>query len=139
MTLRLHPWWPIVWTTPRPRPDDATWRALRRRVLYRDGWRCRIRRWRGVGPRCGKPAEVVDHIIPLWWEGSNREENLQASCWHCNEVKGAHAPLWWIAWLLARFAAWVAGMAVATCVAVCVLEGWAPARVAVVVWRAWAR
>ena len=53
--------------------DPRRWRRLRRRILDRDGWRCRV---------CGKAGRLeVDHVKPVkddgeWWA----EDNLQAIC-----------------------------------------------------------
>ena len=58
------------------------WRMLRRRVLERDGWRCRT---------CGKAGRLeVDHVIPIadggdWWAVGN----LQALCRRCHIAKTA--------------------------------------------------
>lgn len=36
---------------------------------------------------CEKPASDVDHIIPLWCGGSNRDSNLEALCVDCHATK----------------------------------------------------
>lgn len=38
---------------------------------------------------CGKPANTIDHIIPLSRGGTNDLENLQPMCWDCNKAKGS--------------------------------------------------
>jgi hypothetical protein len=38
---------------------------------------------------CGKPANTIDHIIPLSRGGTNDLENLQPMCWKCNKAKGS--------------------------------------------------
>lgn len=62
-------------------PDD--WPALRRAVLERDGYRCR---WDEDGPRCGHPANQVDHIEP---GDDHRLTNLQALCQHHHGIKSS--------------------------------------------------
>ena len=49
------------------------WAAVRRRVLERDGYRCR---------QCGKAGRLeVDHVVPLEKGGDEWDEaNLQAIC-----------------------------------------------------------
>ncbi len=36
---------------------------------------------------CGKPAVVLDHIIPIALGGTDSPENLVPACNHCNSVK----------------------------------------------------
>jgi 5-methylcytosine-specific restriction endonuclease McrA len=74
--------------TPRRGPDSwagstraarlpPTWRAIRARILTRDGHRCRA---------CAGPANHVDHIVP----GDNHDDaNLQALCPSCHNAKSA--------------------------------------------------
>ena len=63
----------------------ADWDAVRRLVLERDGYACRIR-----GARCKGKASTVDHIIPRALGGPALDpDNLQAACWTCNYGKGA--------------------------------------------------
>lgn len=58
-------------------PKD--WARIRLRILRRDGYRCRHQQVPGA-PRCGRPANQVDHIIP---GDDHRDANLQALCaWH---------------------------------------------------------
>ncbi len=62
----------------------AAWRRVRRVVLEREGYRCRI-----GGPRCTLDADQVDHIISWRLGGSALDpENLRAACSHCNAVLG---------------------------------------------------
>jgi 5-methylcytosine-specific restriction endonuclease McrA len=61
------------------------------RIGERDSWICRI---------CLKPvdpelsvyesdrAAVVDHKIPKWAGGSNKDSNLQLAHFECNRLKG---------------------------------------------------
>jgi len=38
--------------------------------------------------RCGKPAEIVDHIIPIKDGGAlTSEQNSQSLCWACHSRK----------------------------------------------------
>lgn len=54
------------------------WRAMRERVLRRDGRRCHY---------CGDLAETVDHVVPASEGGTNDMTNLVAACWPCNRRK----------------------------------------------------
>jgi 5-methylcytosine-specific restriction endonuclease McrA len=56
---------------------------LSRKVLARDGYRCRVR-----SPRCIGKATVTDHIIP-WQVGGAKWDmaNLRASCKPCNAFR----------------------------------------------------
>ena len=63
--------------------DPRRWRLLRRRILERDGWRCRA---------CGRAAGrfEVDHVQSIhaggeWWD----ESNLQLLCRPCHFRKSA--------------------------------------------------
>ena len=59
------------------------WRAVRARVLDRDGWRC---------VQCGKAGRLeVDHVVPVGKGGSAWDEaNLQTLCraHHFAKTKG---------------------------------------------------
>ena len=59
---------------------DERWRAVRLRILERDGYVCQIR-----GPLCEGRANEVDHIIP-WRQGGAVYDpsNLRAACKRCN-------------------------------------------------------
>jgi 5-methylcytosine-specific restriction endonuclease McrA len=54
--------------------------ALRAEVLERDGYTCGY---------CGRPAQEVDHRLPLARGGSDNPANLVAACRCCNLAKGA--------------------------------------------------
>lgn len=57
----------------------------RLRVLERGNWTC---------AHCGSDRKLeVDHIFPVSAGGSNREENLQVLCKHCNNRKYSKVPL----------------------------------------------
>lgn len=78
--------------------------AKKRRILERDGWRCRM-------PRCFAPGEgdsrreidpdlygtrepwspTVDHIVPKAAGGTDRDENLRAAHRWCNTHHGTLA------------------------------------------------
>jgi HNH endonuclease len=68
------------------RYSTAAWQRLRREVLARDGYACRIQ-----GPRCQARANTVHHILPssthphLFWDPSN----LRAACSRCNYGHGS--------------------------------------------------
>jgi 5-methylcytosine-specific restriction endonuclease McrA len=74
-------------TTPgRSWYDTARWKALRLKVLRRDGWQCRQTGELLVGRAGAWNSPVVDHIVPhrgdeaLFWD----EDNLQSVTkrWH---------------------------------------------------------
>lgn len=57
------------------------WWAVRRRVLERDGFRCR---------KCGRAGRLeVDHIRPLHHHGDDSLDNLQTLCRGCHIDKTA--------------------------------------------------
>lgn len=59
---------------------SAAWKKIRKLVLERDGYRCRIR-----GKRCTVVATEVDHIVPLIMGGAPLDlGNLRAACAKCN-------------------------------------------------------
>ena len=63
--------------------QSAAWRAVRRRVLERDGKVCQIRL-----PGCRGVATAVDHIVELDDGGAELDPgNLQAACVPCNTAK----------------------------------------------------
>ena len=57
-------------------------RAIKRRVLERDGHRCYLR-----GPRCIGHATQVDHVVNVAAGGTHDEGNLAAICAPCHEAK----------------------------------------------------
>jgi 5-methylcytosine-specific restriction enzyme A len=67
----------------RNRVYGFQWRRVRRGVLERDAYICRIR-----GPKCEGKAGDVDHIIP-WQQGGAWYDpaNLQAVCRTCHNQK----------------------------------------------------
>lgn len=60
-----------------------------------------------AGPNCTVFATTIDHWIPRTKGGTNRKDNLRASCWKCNRDKGRLWPEEWQAYL-ADFAAGIA-------------------------------
>ena len=58
---------------------DKAWRANSAYVLAHE-LVCR---------KCGRAAEVTDHIIPLSKGGTNERSNLQALCKRCHDIKTA--------------------------------------------------
>jgi 5-methylcytosine-specific restriction endonuclease McrA len=68
----------------RFRTSDAAWRAVRLRVLERDGYRCQIRL-----PGCLGVATDGDHIVPRHLGGAWYDEgNVRAACGPCNRARG---------------------------------------------------
>jgi 5-methylcytosine-specific restriction endonuclease McrA len=60
--------------------NSRAWRQVRRAVLERDHWTCRY---------CRKPADTVDHVVPLSRGGAPLDtNNLVACCRSCNGRKG---------------------------------------------------
>ena len=41
---------------------------------------------------CGRPADTLDHVIPIAWGGTNDAENMQPICRNCNSKKGGKLP-----------------------------------------------
>ena len=64
------------------RLQPARWRAVRRQVLDRDGWRCQV---------CGKAGRLeVDHVVPMHKDPDQDPydpANLQTLCRGCHIVK----------------------------------------------------
>ena len=64
------------------RTAGGRWRAIRRRVLNRDGWRCTA---------CGAAGRMeVDHVQPLNRGGDDDLANLRALCRTCHIKR--HSP-----------------------------------------------
>lgn len=62
----------------------SQWKRLRKLVLERDGYRCRI----GLDG-CTVRADTVDHVMPVSAGGAIfAEENTRAACKHCNSSRG---------------------------------------------------
>ncbi len=62
----------------RPHRHSPGWRQRERRILERDGYRCRY---------CGDRATGVDHLQPLARGGTDDPDNLAACCPRCNRDK----------------------------------------------------
>lgn len=62
------------------------WHSIRKRILRRDGGKCRY---------CGRPADEVDHVVPIARGGSDDDSNLVAACGKCNREKHAKTPEEW--------------------------------------------
>ncbi len=62
---------------------SAPWKKIRKIVLERDGYRCRI-----AGPTCTGLATCVDHIVPILYGGAQLDTgNLRAACKTCNVTR----------------------------------------------------
>lgn len=68
--------------------STTRWRKIRRYILDRDGWTCRVLR---DGRICGRPANTVDHIITRANGGTDHPSNLRAACGTCNYRDGAYS------------------------------------------------
>lgn len=73
----------------------ATWYEVRKRVLQRDGYRCRgTRLLNGFPVRCSHTHEThtleVHHILPLSRGGKTIDANLITLCTHCHDARHAH-------------------------------------------------
>ncbi len=63
----------------RRRFNRVSWLRLRKMVLARDNYMCRV---------CGNVnSNEVDHIVPVAQGGSNELENLQTLCKTCHSRK----------------------------------------------------
>jgi 5-methylcytosine-specific restriction endonuclease McrA len=63
-----------------PHYADAAWRAVRQRILRRDGYVCQIK-----GDKCRGRATHVDHVVNVLDGGARLDPaNLRAACASCN-------------------------------------------------------
>lgn len=58
-------------------------RSTRQHVMFRDKSTCRF---------CGKPADTIDHLLPVSRGGSDLYANLVAACQPCNLRKRDRTP-----------------------------------------------
>lgn len=67
-------------STPRPSgyQQPTNWRAIRSRILNRDGHTCYS---------CQGTATTVDHLLPVAQGGTHDDGNLAAMCWTCHQAK----------------------------------------------------
>ena len=74
--------------SPSARLSSAKWARVRRRILDRDGWRCR---------GCDRPGKLqVHHITPLYKGGEPyAPENLVALCPTCHRIEHSYPPTLW--------------------------------------------
>ena len=63
--------------------DQKRWRVVRRRVLDRDGWRCK---------KCGRPGRLECHHIVRLADGGARydPDNLEIRCYDCHNSEHRH-------------------------------------------------
>lgn len=67
------------------RYNTPQWKRVRKAVLKRDGYRCRI-----MGPKCEGTATAADHIVPIEAGGAVYDmANLRACCQPCNSSRAA--------------------------------------------------
>lgn len=78
--------------TTKQRGYAGGWTWVRKQVLLRDNYECKIQTHcgRGVGRSEGDLATEVDHIVPIEERPDLRLSmtNLQAACKPCNAAKG---------------------------------------------------
>jgi len=67
--------------------ERGTNAALWDKIMDRDNRRCGY---------CGKTAQQVDHILPIWHGGQTVPTNLTAACRTCNLSKMASLNLAWM-------------------------------------------
>jgi 5-methylcytosine-specific restriction protein A len=72
----------MAWKGGPSRTSTAEWKATRKRILERDGRRCRVH-----DLYCTGLATQVDHIIPVSRGGSELDSNLQSVCASCHRRK----------------------------------------------------
>ena len=72
-THRPEPW-------ARAERHGAIGEAMRKRVLRRDGHLCQ---------HCRRRGSIVDHIVPEAEGGLTLDENLEAICQECHDIKTA--------------------------------------------------
>ena len=66
-------------TSTRTKPPG--WEKIRKRVLRRDRFRCVI---------CGQRGNIVDHLLPMAWGGSESMDNLRTMCPRDHRAKSDH-------------------------------------------------
>lgn len=69
------------------RVRGSAWQTTRARILTRDMGVCRCAGCRAAGRL--RPASEVDHVVPLWENGTNDDSNLQAINVDCHVEKTA--------------------------------------------------
>lgn len=66
----------------RPSGSTRRWRRIRRLVLERDGYRCKVPG--DDGRPCDAYASHVDHVVRRRDGGTDAPANLRAACQPCN-------------------------------------------------------
>jgi 5-methylcytosine-specific restriction protein A len=74
-------------TTSDERIRGGKWQRIRDRILTRDNGICQCEECRASGRVL--PATQVDHVRPLWEDGSDEDDNLQAINADCHKRKSA--------------------------------------------------
>jgi 5-methylcytosine-specific restriction endonuclease McrA len=67
--------WNVLEIPPRGEYRRVDLTRQKRQMVLREEPDCRL---------CGKPSTEVDHIIPLWLEGSDNRSNLRGLCRACH-------------------------------------------------------
>jgi 5-methylcytosine-specific restriction protein A len=66
------------------RTSTRAWKLQRAKALQRDSHQCQIR-----GPKCTVTATEVDHVVPVYLNGSDELGNLQSTCHKCHVSRTA--------------------------------------------------
>lgn len=72
----------MVWANGFTRTSTADHKARVKRVLKRDGHLCQLRL-----AGCTIGADAMDHIIGTAAGGAETDDNCQAACKNCNDLK----------------------------------------------------
>ncbi|OLT12214.1 hypothetical protein BJF79_22790 [Actinomadura sp. CNU-125] len=78
----------------RSQPRPYGWKAIRERIIARDGGVCQMPQDSQGITRCGRPGNQVDHIVPVFMAKSQQElerleqdDNLWLLCVSCHRRK----------------------------------------------------
>lgn len=77
---------PMIEDRLTPPDPPQIWKETRQAILARDKKTCVY---------CRRPANCVDHVLPLKLGGTDDYSNLAAACKKCNSTKHARHPLDW--------------------------------------------
>jgi 5-methylcytosine-specific restriction endonuclease McrA len=82
-----------AWVKTGDSPDRSflktkEWDEQRVRVLDRDRWLCKFK----LSPKCLVRATQVDHIVPVWYSGRDKAEDVELAsiCESCHGKKSSY-------------------------------------------------